>query len=240
MPIYDSSQDYQTGQVLILWDGDKPSDDEFLEHARKLYDVVGRLEVETPTEFRGMQNPGTATVNPIVILIGATMKNQKIPTKPGTAFGGGFYAGRFYIGADAYALIVAPKAEGQIEPMPWNKSLKLVTGATSYCDGMANTMAMAKAGSALAKQVLKLRIGGFKDWHLPSRLQLLIAYHELATAKAFAPEAKEAFDRASYWSSTQHAEDADSAWVQYFDYGYQGYGLKGIEWRARAVRTIKL
>ena len=49
------------------------------------------------------------------------MKTQKIPTKHGTAFGGGFYAGRFYIGTEAYALIVSPKAEGQIEPMPWNK-----------------------------------------------------------------------------------------------------------------------
>jgi hypothetical protein len=153
------------------------------------------------------------------------MKTMKTPTKPGTAFGGGFYAGRFYIGADAYALIVAPKAEGQIEPMPWNKSLKSVTGATSYCDGLTNTKAMAKAGSALAKQIMKLRIGGFDDWHLPSRLQLLMAYHELMTAKAFAPGAKEAFDRAWYWTSTQHAEYAD---------------YKDVEWRARAVRAIKL
>ena len=168
------------------------------------------------------------------------MKKMKIPTKPGTAFGGGFYAGRFFIGTQPYALIVAPKDEGQIEPMPWNSSLKNVTGATSYCDGMANTMAMAKAGSALAKQVLKLRIGGFKDWHLPSRLQLLIAYHELATAKAFAPEAKEAFDCAWYWSSTQHAEDAGYAWLQGFSDGYQFSNHKVNKWRARAVRTIKL
>jgi hypothetical protein len=168
------------------------------------------------------------------------MKKLKIPTKPGTAFGGGFYAGRFYIGTEAYALIVSPKAEGQIEPMPWNKSEKNVAGATSYCDGLANTKAMAKAGSALAKRVLGLRIGGFKDWHLPSRLQLLMAFHELATAKAFAPEAKEAFDRTWYWSSTQHAEYAGYAWMQDFDDGFQYVSHKDIEWRARAVRTIKL
>lgn len=167
------------------------------------------------------------------------MKTPKLP-QPGTAFGGGFYAGRFYIGADAYALIVSPKAEGQIEPMPWNKSLKSVAGATSYCDGLTNTMAMAKAGSALAKQILKLRIGGFDDWHLPSRLQLLIAYHELKTAKAFAPDTKEAFDRAWYWSSTQPAENAVSAWMQGFSYGHQSGYHKVNEWRARAVRTIKL
>ena len=168
------------------------------------------------------------------------MKTQKIPTKPGTVFGGGFYAGRFYIGTDAYALIVAPKADGQIERMPWNKSLKLVTGATSYCDGPANTRAMAKSGSALAKQILKLQIGGFDDWHLPSRLQLLMAYHELAAAKDFAPGGKESFEREWYWSSTQHAEYAGFAWVQLFRYGYQDFGHKGVEWRARAVRMIKL
>ncbi len=168
------------------------------------------------------------------------MKTQKIPTKPGTAFGGGFYAGRFYIGADAYALIVAPKAEGQIEPMPWNKSLKLVTGATSYCDGLANTKAMAKADSALAKRIRMLRIGGFDDWHLPSRLQLLMAYYELATAKDFALGAKESFGREWHWSSTQHAEYAGYAWVQTFGGGDQYGGRKGSEWRARAVRMIKL
>lgn len=71
------------------------------------------------------------------------MQKPKTPTQPGTAFGGGFYAGRFYIGADAYALIVAPKAEGEVEAMPWNSSLKSVAVATSYCDGLANTRAMA-------------------------------------------------------------------------------------------------
>ncbi len=167
------------------------------------------------------------------------MKTPKLP-KPGAKFEGGFFAGRFFIGAQPHALIVAPKAEGQIAPMPWNGSLKNVSGAMSYCDGLANTQAMAKAGSELAKKVLALRIGGFEDWHLPSRLQLLVVYHELAAVKAFAEGAKEAFDRAWYWSSTQHAEYAVYAWDQYFGGGYQYCLLKNYEWRARAVRTIKL
>jgi Protein of unknown function (DUF1566) len=168
------------------------------------------------------------------------MNTQKIPTKPGIAFGGGFYAGRFFIGTQAYALIVAPKADGQTAPMPWNSSLKNVAGAMSYCDGLANTKAMARAGSDLAKKVLALRIGGFKDWHLPSRLQLLLAFHELATVKTFAHDAKEAFDYAWYWSSTQRAEYAGYAWMQDFSYGGQYGGHKANEWRARAVRMIKL
>lgn len=66
MPIYESSKDYGTGQVLILWDGDKPSNEEFLEHAINEYGVTGALVVEEPTLFRGMENPGTATITPNV------------------------------------------------------------------------------------------------------------------------------------------------------------------------------
>ena len=168
------------------------------------------------------------------------MPKPKIPTQPGAAFGGGFYAGRFYIGTDAYALVVAPKAEGEIKDMPWNSSLKSVAGATSYCDGLANTKAMAKAGSALAKKILKLKIGGYADWHLPSRLQSLLAFHELAAAELFAPGGSESYEREWHWTSTQHAENADCAWVQGFGYGHQGSLHKGYEWRARAVRMIKL
>jgi hypothetical protein len=167
------------------------------------------------------------------------MPKLKLP-KPGTRFEGGFFAGRFFIGDQPHALIVAPKAKGQIAPMRWNSSTTSVAGATSYCDGLANTKAMAKAGSELAAKMLALRIGGFDDWHLPSRLQLLLAYHELATVKAFAEGAKEAFDRNWYWSSTQHAEYAGYAWGQDFGDGLQDCGHEGYEFRARAVRTIKL
>ena len=64
MSIYEHTKDYGSGQVLILWDGDRPSDDEFLALARGEYGVIGRLEVEDPWEFRGLKNPGTATVTP--------------------------------------------------------------------------------------------------------------------------------------------------------------------------------
>lgn len=64
MPIYESSKDYGTGVVLILWDGDKPSDEEFIAHAKNEYETCGTLTIDYPTEFRGMTNPGTATVIP--------------------------------------------------------------------------------------------------------------------------------------------------------------------------------
>jgi len=71
MPIYESSKDYGTGVVLILWDGDRPSDDEFLEYAMASYGTTGTLEVYEPTDFRGMTNPGTATVTPNINVSGS-------------------------------------------------------------------------------------------------------------------------------------------------------------------------
>ncbi|MFZ6724674.1 DUF1566 domain-containing protein [Undibacterium sp. MH2W] len=48
----------------------------------------------------------------------------------------------------------------------------------------------------------------------------------------------EHFDRAWYWSNTQHAHDTDYAWMQHFDDGHQ-YGYhKSVEYRARAVRRL--
>ncbi len=93
--------------------------------------------------------------------------------------GGGFYAGRIRIGDQAFALIVAPKADGEHEDAPWNDTYSTVEGAKSYFDGLANTEAMAGAGSELAKWARGLRIGGNDDWYLPSQDELEIIYRNL-------------------------------------------------------------
>ena len=103
----------------------------------------------------------------------------EIPTILGTAMGGGFYAGRIRIGDQVFALIVAPKADGEHEDAPWNDTYNAVDGAKSYFDGIANTDAMADAGSELAKWARGLRIGGHDDWYLPSQDELEIIYRNL-------------------------------------------------------------
>ena len=158
----------------------------------------------------------------------------------GAAIGGGLFAGRFFVGAQAYGLIVSPKAEGDFKPMAWNKSVKSVAGATSYNDGRANTLAMAAAGSALAKKVIELRIGDCDDWYLMSRQEALMAFHELVDVPAFQEDGTEAFERDWYWTSTQHASASDYAWYQDFYYGSQLNFHKDYGNRARAVRRITL
>ena len=54
-----------------------------------------------------------------------------------------------------------------------------VPGAESYSDGLANTNAMAEAGSPLAQWARGLRIDGHDDWYLPSRDELELMYRNL-------------------------------------------------------------
>ncbi len=98
---------------------------------------------------------------------------------PGAAFGGGFYSHTLRIGENGFGIIVAPKAGGQFRPVAWSKSTKRVPGALSYVDGLANTRAMAEAGSPIAQKALATRIGDFDDWFIPARDQLEPAYRVL-------------------------------------------------------------
>ncbi len=100
------------------------------------------------------------------------------PTIIGMPFGGGFFTGHIRIGDHVYAEITAPKAEGELRGR-WSKSLDRVEGALSYFDGLANTRAMAEAGSEIAQWALAARIGGFDDWHIPALDQLELRYRHL-------------------------------------------------------------
>ena len=193
-----------------------------------------------------------------------------IATAFGTILEGGFYAGRIRVGEQQFAVIVAPKAEGQHKDAPWGPVRKRVP-ALSFYDGLANTQAMADAGSKLAKWALDLKIGGFTDWYIPSRDELELCYRNLKPTaqenwcyrgdnpssvpvgyaympdepkqtdiEAFKGGGAEAFDDIWYWSSTQYAGNDAYAWVQYFGGGLQGSGLKGDGGRCRAVRRIAI
>jgi hypothetical protein len=58
--------------------------------------------------------------------------------------------------------------------------------------------------------------------------------------KAFRAGKAEAFETTWYWSSTQCAGDAECAWVQIFDDGYQAYDRKSSDARARVVRRVAI
>lgn len=192
----------------------------------------------------------------------------------GSAYGGGFVAGHYIQDGQARVLIVAPKSSGgRIDPIAWNDSEDEVAGATSFIDGLANTDAMAAAGSEVAKTVRALTIGGFTDWCIPAVDQLELVYRNLKPGsstdspyyrsginlhaipptlpyshqpaaqtpitafQAGGEQAIETDEESWYWTSTQHAGDSDTAWVQDFGDGGQDYDWKGNEYRVLAVRS---
>jgi hypothetical protein len=189
---------------------------------------------------------------------------EVLPTL-GAAFENGYYAGRIRIDGVPYAIVVPPKAESEHEPVVWNKGLKRVAGAESFYDGLANTKAMAKAGSSIATWALDRKL------YIPSRDELELLYRAFKPGaetnwcfrgdnpssdpvgyayspkvpgqtkiQAFRAGAAEAFEKNWYWSSTQYAGDGDYAWLQHFSHGNQGSDHEGSDFRVRAVRRIKL
>ncbi len=100
------------------------------------------------------------------------------PTTIGTAFEGGFYGGKIRIGVAIFAIVWAPKAEGEISGK-WLDTYTDVPGATSCFDSMANTKAMAEAGSPIAQMALSANIGGHTDWCIPARDVLEMGYRFL-------------------------------------------------------------
>jgi len=107
---------------------------------------------------------------------------------PSSPLEGGYYAGRINIDGREYALIVAPKALGEFTGQ-WSRSTKSIAGALSFFDGLANTQAMAEAGSVIAKKALALTIGEHSDFYIPSLDELEILY------RAFKPTV----DKNSQW-----------------------------------------
>ena len=93
----------------------------------------------------------------------------------GAPLEGGFHGGVVRIGVACCALVWASKTAGQAElPLTNKRELPLV--ATSCCDSLANTRALADAGSPAAQWAMSLRFGGHEDWCLPARDVLEMGY----------------------------------------------------------------
>lgn len=92
-----------------------------------------------------------------------------------TPIEGGFFVGTLTHNGQPHAVIISPKTEGEFTEQTWPAQNSEIP-ATSYTDGLANTRAMAEAGSEIAKQILALNINGFTGWAIPARDQLELIY----------------------------------------------------------------
>ena len=87
----------------------------------------------------------------------------------GQAYGGGFVTGitRDPVTGKRSLHITAGAAHELVGK--WGEYGDMIEGADSFTDSLANTQAMAAAGSELAANVLALNIEGFADWAIPAR-----------------------------------------------------------------------
>lgn len=170
------------------------------------------------------------------------MKRLTLPRLPalGAPAGGGFFAGVFLQGNQLRKLFVAGP-QGEFRGEVWNTKYGLVKGALSMDDGLANTKAMAKAGSAVAGKIIELRLGGERDWYLMSREEAWTAYKNLKFNAAGAALLKKKgggeFADGAYWTSTCYRAHGNYAWDQGVTYGSQGNWLMVIRLVARACRS---
>ncbi len=199
----------------------------------------------------------------------STKPEIQVPATIGTAFEGGFYGGKIRIGVAIFAIVWAPKADGEITGK-WLDTYTSVPGATSCFDSMANTKAMAESGSPIAKQALAASIGGHTDWCIPARDVLEMGYRYLKptteendvyrygdnpssipagypyTETSPAQTTVEAFQEGNaeafdeVWYFSSTQFSEDHAWGQHFDNGTQYDDRKVYERRCRFVRLIQL
>ncbi|MGV5152340.1 hypothetical protein ACV4VX_08625 [Pseudomonas aeruginosa] len=136
----------------------------------------------------------------------------------------GTFFGRHWLNGKEYAYIdLGKSAEFTGE---WGEYGQDVGGAVSYRDGASNTVAMAEAGSPIAKQALEIGAGVF----IPSVLELALLFS--------AKQAGElpGFSDRWYWSSSQCS--ANYAFLTDFNDGFTGSGGKSYGLRVRPVRKI--
>ena len=188
-----------------------------------------------------------------------------LPVPIGAPFEGGRLAGAIDVAGSIYAIVKPPIAECLHPCIVWNKSKKLVEEAYSLNDGLANTEAMARAGSELAQWALdrKLYIPAVDELDLVHRafkpttqanacwMRSGINMNSVPLALPYTPESPtqteieecreggaEAIPAEWIWTSTQSRVSSDWAWVQGFANGGQSFYGKGLEFCAVAVRRV--
>jgi len=127
-----------------------------------------------------------------------------------------------------YCLVKPPEGVAAIAGV-WGQTTRLA-GAKSEYDGMANTRAMAEAGSEIAKQALALEFEGHRDYYIAARHEARIAYANCSNL----------YESRWYWTSTQYAGDSVYAWIQRFGNGGQYDVHKSYSYPAVLVRRIPI
>lgn len=146
---------------------------------------------------------------------------------------GGHFHGAFLLDGTLWGEVTGPKAECEVAGIVWHPDYKDIKGAGSEWDGLANTIAMAKAGSPLAQAAVDCASGGFNDWYVPARGGQFMQWSNLAGL--LADKKAEAFLKKAYWNSTQCSRH--NAWYTTFSNGYTLFYSK--DWSGAGARFVR-
>lgn len=116
----------------------------------------------------------------------------------GQAYGGGFVTGITRDPATGKRSLHISSGAAHELVGKWGEYGVKIEGADSFTDSLANTQAMAVAGSELASKVLVLSIGGYKDWAIPARDVQELQYRH------FKPTTEE------NWASSRNGDNPNS------------------------------
>jgi hypothetical protein len=148
-----------------------------------------------------------------------------------------------YVAGETHGLIAA--VQDQSSGIRWYNGINVTTGATGTVigTGATNTDAIINVQgptetSYAAGLARAYTGGGHIDWFLPSKDELNKMYLNKATINTTAAaNSGSDFSANNYWSSTEY--DSNTAWVQYFGNGGQGYYDKLNTYvSVRAVRAF--
>lgn len=145
----------------------------------------------------------------------------------GQALADGVFANRYWLNGLEYALVDLGSAREFTGE--WGEYGFNVEGAPSYRDGAANTIAMAEAGSPIAKLALEIGEGVF----IPSAMELAALYAATQAGEI------DGFQDRWYWSSSQYSSGS-AFFTSFADGGTGNLGGKSNEFRVRAVRKIRI
>jgi hypothetical protein len=208
-----------------------------------LGDSTAQLRSEIPAVADGSETQVTAGTNVSVTGSGTTASPYVVNATGATALAiGDSYQGGiiFWLDATGQHGLIAATAD-QSTGIQWYNGTYRYTGTTGdglYAGSMNTAMIVAtqmsdnQTGNFAAKVCAdySVTVGGviYGDWYLPSKYELNLLYLQKAVVGGFAS--------AYYWSSSE--SNGDSAWAQYFGYGFQSANLKANTAYVRAVRAF--
>jgi len=102
---------------------------------------------------------------------------------PGTAYGGGYFAGQIDQSGTIYNLVLGPLSTAQVSTIQYKNAMTDTPGASSDIDGPQNTADMVADGNATVYPAAhfcnNLSTGGQTDWYMPAKNELEVCYYNL-------------------------------------------------------------